>query len=103
MADKRTNFPIPKNTWVQVLNASVSATMYKEKSTSNYMSLIYNADVGTDDPNALFPLTSTENQAPPTSQLMFSDGLIEEFNDPIPTYYWVACKSGEAGSIIVTP
>ncbi len=103
MADKRTNFPIPANTWVRVLQGSNSATMYKEKSTSIYMSLIYNADVGTDDPNALFPLTSTTNQAPATSQLMFSDGLIEEFADPVPTFYWVACKAGKSGSIIVTP
>ena len=103
MADKRTNFAIPANTWVRVLQGGTSATMYKEKTTSEYMSLIYSADVGTDDPNTLFPLMDTTNQAPPTSQLMFSDGLIEEFADSVNTYYWVACKSGKMGSVIVTP
>ena len=75
MADLRENFPIPANTWVKVLSASLSATIYKEKSTSEYMSLLYSADVGTDDPNALFPLTATANQTPPTSQKIFLDGF----------------------------
>ncbi len=102
MADKRTNFPIPDNTWVKVLSASLSAMIYKEESAPVYMSLLYSADVGTDDPNALFPLTATTNQKPPTSQKMFLDGLIEEFADSAPTYYWVACKSGKSGSVVVT-
>ena len=103
MADKRTNFTIPANTWVKVLSGKTSATIYKQSATPEYMSLLYNADVGTNDPNALFPLTATTNQSPPTSQKIFIDGIIEEFSDPELTYYWIACKSGKAGSVIVTP
>ncbi len=97
MADKRTNFPIPTNTWVLVLTAATSATMYKEDTGPNYVSMLYN-DVG-DDPNTLEPLPSN----PDTAQLMFSDGIIEVFSDSEATYYWVACKDGKSGSIIVTP
>lgn len=103
MADKRTNFPIPANTWVRVLQGKTSATIYKETLTSDYMSLMYDADVGTDDPNTLFPLTATTNQKPPTSQKIFLDGLIEEFSDPAVTFFWIACKSGKAGSVVATP
>ena len=106
MADLRTNFPIPANTWVKVLSGSLSATIYKEKSTPEYMSLLYGADVGTDDPNTLLPLdfpTSKDNQTPPTSQKIFSDGLIEEHASSVATYYWIACKSGKAGSVVATP
>lgn len=97
MADKRINFPIPPDTWVLVLTASTSATLYKEDTGPNYISLLYD-DVG-DDPNSLHPLP--EN--PGTAQLMFTDGVIEDFNDSVPTYYWVACKSSKSGTIIVTP
>lgn len=97
MADKRINFPIPANTWVLVLTAKTSATIYKEDTGPNYISMLYD-DVG-DDPNTLEPLPSN----PDASQLMFSDGLIEDFSDSVATYYWVACKAGKSGSIIVTP
>lgn len=103
MADKRTNFPIPANTWVKVLSGALTGMIYKEKTTSDYMSLLYSADVGTDDPNTLFPLTATTNQAPPTSQKIFLDGLIEEFGDSAATYFWIACKGGKTGSVVTTP
>lgn len=106
MADIRTAITIPVNTWVKVLNGATSALLYKQKTTSDYMSLMFDAaetvSSPDNDPNLLYPLTATTNQSPATSQKIFLDGLIEEFSHSVNAYFWIACKSGKTGSVVVT-
>ncbi len=98
MANKRVNYPIPANTWVLILAGGTTATFYMEKTDVSYISMLYDSAV--DDPNVSIPLPAAK---PDTGQRIFTDGLIEEFEDSTNTWYWVYCKDGKTGEIISTP
>jgi len=96
MADKRTVFPIPADTWVRVINGATTGRIYKENIIPVYVSLIFD-DAGDAPTNGGFP---------DTAEVMFrntGEEFIEPASDSAAIYVWVACrKAGVAGSVTVT-
>lgn len=96
MANKRTVFPIPANTWVKVVDGATSAKIYRANTN-----VTYNSFVGTasgDTPSDTLLLT-------PTSEKMFmeEDSKYNEIlSDSAAVYMWVKCDLDEVGELIVT-
>jgi hypothetical protein len=96
MANKRTVFPIPANTWVKVLDGATAAKLHKNKQDATYYSFVGTAAGDT-------PATTIPNT--PTKEKMFTnngDPLNEFVSDSAAVYMWVRCAEDEVGSIIVT-
>ena len=94
MADKRTHYPIPADTWTKIIDGEVSASVYQEKTDVTYYSMSY--DDSGDTPADVAPSTID------TAEKMFRDGSREQLDDSVLTYIWVRCAPGEVGSLIVT-
>ncbi len=96
MANKRTVFPIPADTWVLVVNGATAAKIHKSKKDVTYYSFVGSASG--DTPSTTIPNT-------PTAEKMFTrnDDPSNEFvSDSAAVYLWVRCSSEEVGSVIVT-
>lgn len=96
MADKRTVFPIPADTWVRVINGATSGMIYKKDVMPVYVSLIFD-DAGDTPVNGVFP---------DTAEAMFrntGEEFVEPASDSAAIYVWVACRrAGVSGSVIAT-
>ncbi len=96
MADKRTVFPIPADTWVRVINGATTDTIYKENIIPVYVSMIFDDAVS----------APTNGVIPATAEAMFrntGEEVVEPASDSAAIYVWVACaKAGVAGSVTVT-
>lgn len=92
MADKRTVFPIPANTWVRVVNGATAAKIRKSISTSIYYSMALTADV----------LPVGDIPSNPTAEIIFVKDIDEILADSAATYMYVRCGPDQVGSVIVT-
>lgn len=93
MANRRTVFPIPADTWVRVINGLTAGTIYRKNNAPTYVSVVFD-DVG-DAP--------VDGTIPETAQAIFEDGNNEPISFTTAAYIWVACaKSGQSGSVIIT-
>lgn len=97
MADKRTVFAIPADTWIRVINGATTGKIYKKNIIPVYASMLFN-DAG-DTPAG----TVASN---PTAEAMFKN-TGEEFDefasDSAAIYVWIRCvKAGVSGSVTVT-
>lgn len=96
MADKRTVFPIPANTWVKIINGSTAAKIYKSKTDVTYFS--FTGTASGDTPSGTILNT-------PTAEKMFMEvgsKYNEILTDSAVVYMWVRCDVDEVGSLIVT-
>ena len=96
MADKRTVFPIPADTWVKVIDGETAAKIYQSKTDVTYFSFVGTASG--DTPSNTIILTPT------AEQMFMEDGskINEILADSSNVYMWVRCDVGEVGSLIVT-
>lgn len=95
MADKRTVFPIPANTWVRVVNGATAANIYKKITTVNYYSAAFTLAGDTPVDQSVFDTATAEK--------IFID---KPFNEPVgdsaAVYVWLRCAPDKVGSVIVT-
>lgn len=96
MADKRTVFAIPADTWVRVINGATTGTIYKKNIIPVYVSMIFD-DAGD---------TPVDGVIPATAEVMFrntGEEFIEPTSDSAAIYVWVACaRAGVSGSVTAT-
>lgn len=94
MADKRTVYPIPADTWVLILPAGATAAKVRKRLAATYYSMI--GTLVTDVPTGI-------PSANPTSERMSFDSADDHFvSDSAPVFMWVRCSPGQVGSLIVT-
>lgn len=92
MANKRTVYSIPANTWVKVVNGKMAARIFKSNVSPTYYSMLYDDAVST-------PVDGT---IPATAEKMFMDGNVEVLSDSVVVYLWVACAEDQTGTVVVT-
>lgn len=93
MANKRTVYPIPKNTWVKIIDGETYAGISRDIDGVSYYSMSYNDSDST-------PVGDIA--ANPTVEEMFLDSPKEILNDSAPAYIWIRCDNGQVGSVTVT-
>lgn len=94
MADKRSVFNIPANTWVKVINGATAAKIRKGASIVNYYSMAFDSGADTPIDQSVF---DTE-----TAEKIFVKDIDEVVSDSAAVYTWLRCAPDEVGSVIVT-
>lgn len=95
MADKRTVFPIPANTWTRVVNGATAAKIYKSIATVDYHSMIFNAAGDTPIDQSVFDTATAE-------KIFIDNPVNESVADSAAIYVWLRCPPDKVGSVIVT-
>lgn len=95
MADKRTVFPIPADTWVRVVNGATSANIYKRIVVVDYYSMAFDNAADTPVDQSVFDTATAE-------KIFIDKPSNEPVGDSAAIYVWLRCAPGKVGSVIVT-